>query len=324
MDIKDIDNRIEHLDCILESCENPELRAHYKMEREGLGEQKLAIVGQMKTTVLNQEAAGLITEAAADELMVQLEDAELDAIYDTYDWYEDVSIAAGVKLALNELAAFSSAMIAKITPGVIGKALTIPVKKFIFSRLSKYTMLHNDAVDFKSLKATKYDLIEAEKRGIEFKHALKWLDKGFSRIHVVLYSYKGKDVMGIAYTKDVKVGLGGVGNSGLMNAMVEPVIKDGNFKKHQDYYVACMCTKLQMTHPCVRRLFDQMKKEWSAKVDELKQDVQESVEESVANGTFEDRLMTIYEAAEDGHIHPKDAINYVRMLKQAEIHFDEF
>lgn len=315
MDIKTIDRKMSHLDVILENCDSQELRDHYMDERISLGEKKIAACDEMMKTVLNQEASGLITEDAAEAMLEQIDDAKTDALYDTYPWFEDAANAAGLKLALNEVAALSSAIVGKVAGNAIGKGLTLPLRKFIMSRLSKYTMLHPEAVDFKKLSSEKYDLIEAEKKGIKFQHAGKWLDKVSTRIHVVIYSYKGKEVMAIAYTQDQHVGVG-------MQALVEPVIKDSSFSKHQDYYVACMCTKLQLTHPCVKRVFDKMKKEWSAKTEEMKEAIQESVEDAIANGTYERKLQLILECAKDGKMSPSDAKAYVQEMRRSEIHMD--
>lgn len=314
MDIGNIDKQMRRIDCILENCESPELRAHYINEKASLGEKKIEACNEMITTVMNQQASGLITEDAAEDLIDRIESAKTETYYEAYPWFEDAANAAGFKLALNEVAALASATIALIPSGVIGKAITAPVRKFIMARLSKYTMIHPGIVDFKDLDSEKYDLLEAEKKGIKFQHAVKWLDKGISRVHVIIYSYKGKEVMGIAFSKDMNAGIGG--NS----ALVEPVITDGSFKKHQDYYVACMCTKQQFTHPCIKRVLKTMKKDWSDKVDSLKSDIQESVEESISNGTHGERLALILECAKDGRIDTKSAKLYTEEMRAAEIH----
>lgn len=314
MDNKMIDKKISHIDCILESCQSPELRAHYMEERIDLGEQKIANCDAMLRKVMNQEASGLITEDVAEEMCQKIEDEKTNLLFETYPWFEDASMAAGLKVAMGELTALTAnTMVSLIPPGAIGKLITAPLRKFILSRLSKYTMLHDNTVDFKKLTKAKYDLEEADQRGFHFKHAGKWLDKGISRVHVIIYSYKGKDVMGIAYTKDMHVGAG-------MNSLIEPVIKDGSFSKDQDYYVACMCTNLQLTHPSVARVLKQLRKEWSEKVDELKSDIQESVEGSIANGTHQERLGLILECAKEGKLNPSTALTYVRELKCAEMH----
>ena len=314
VDNKTIDKQIERIDCILESCQSPELRAHYMQERTSLGEKKIENCNEMLNKVMNQEASGLITEDVAEDLIDKIETAKTEAYYEAYPWFEDAANAAGYKLALNEVAALASATVALIPSGVIGKALTAPIRKFIMGRLSKYTMIHTNTVDFKELDSQNYDLIEAEKKGIKFQHAAKWLDKGISRVHVVVYTYKGKEVMGIAFSKDMSAGISG--NS----ALVEPVIMDGSFKKDQDYYVACMCTQQQFTHPCIKRVLKTMKKDWSEKVDTLKSDIQESVEESIANGTHGERLALILECAKDGRIDPKSAKLYTEEMRASEIH----
>lgn len=314
MDNRAIDKQIHRIDCILESCESPELRNHYMEERTSLCEKKIENCNEMLTTVMNQQASGLITEDVAEDMIDQIETVKTDAYFEAYPWFEDAATAAGYKLALNEVAALASATIALIPSSAIGKAITAPVRKFIMARLSKYTMVHPNVVDFKELDSENYDLVEAEKKGIKFQHAAKWLDKGISRVHVVIYRYKGKEVMGIAYSTDMHVGI--AGNS----ALVEPIIMDDSFKKDQDYYVACMCTKQQFTHPCIKRVLKTMKKDWSDKVDSLKSDIQESVEESIANGTHADRLALILECAKDGRIDPKSAKLYTEEMRAAEIH----
>lgn len=314
MDNEMIDKQINRIDCILESCQSLELYEHYMEERIDLGEQKIENCNILMRKIINQEANGLITEDAAEEMYRQIEDEKTNLLFETYPWFEDAAGAAGLGCAMNEVTALAANnMISLIPPAAIGKVITLPLRKFLLARLSKYTMLHSDAVDFKKLKKEKYDIEEALQHGFDFKHASNWLDRGISRVHVIIYSYKNKEVMGIAYTKDMHISAG-------MNSLIEPIIKDGSFKKDQDYYVACMCVNLQLTHPCISRVIKQLKKEWSAKVDELKSDIQESVEESIANGTHQERLNLILECAKDGRVNPHDALNYVREMKSAELH----
>lgn len=316
MDTELIDRRINRIDVILESCQSPELREQFMEERIDLGEQKIQKCDDLMTKVMNQEANGLITEEAAEEMYREIENAKTNLMFETYPWYEDAANAEGLALALNETSALAAnAFVSLIPANAIGKVITLPLRKFILSRLSKYNILYQDAINFKELKHEKYDLEEAEKRGFKFKHASSWLDKGISRVHVIIYSYKNKDVMGCAYTKDIHVGVG-------MQGLVEPIIKDGSFNKHTDYYVACMCTDLQMTHPAVKRVLKKLKKGWSDKVNSLKSDIQESVEESIADGTYQDRMNLILECAKDGRVTPHSALNYVREMKCAEMHLD--
>ena len=315
MNNKTIDRRMDQLTNIIDTCKSPELREQYITERAELGEKKIANCDKLLETLYSQREAGLITE----ETSVEYEDGILNEKYSTmlqiYPWYEEASHAAGLSIAVNELAALTSATISLIPTSVIGKVITAPVRKFIASRLDKYLLIHADATEFKTLSEEKYDISEIERFNFKFKHAEKWLDRGISRIHVVVYSYKNKPVMAIAYAKDIHAGVG-------MNALVEPLIIDNSFNKHQDYYVASMCVKLQVTHPAISRVLKGLKNEWNKKVKDLRKDIQESVEVAIINGTYDQKVQLITESVEQNRLDAESARIYLDEMMRSEFHLD--
>lgn len=315
MNIKSINSRLDSLDYIIESCQSEELKNHYISERIEIGEKKLAACDDMLAKVWNQEASGIITESDAMDMadVIELEkDVTMSRIY---PWYEETALAAGFNLALNELAAFANSILGSILSTAIGKTLTVPMRKFITARLNRYPLLHEDVIEFKQFTSDHYDLQEAKDLGFNFKYADKWFERGITRVYVVVYRYKKSPVMGVAYSKDIKNILG-------HNNLLEPVIKDSSFNKHQDYYVAEMCSRLNISHPAIGRTLKGLKTDWGKKVKDLSKDIHESVEDALINGTYEKKIEIIMESVENDRLDEESAERYITELKRAVYHIN--
>ena len=204
MDFEKINRRIEHLQLLTESAKDPELKKMYQKQLEQYGQKKLKKCDEMLVAVLNQQAAGIITEDAAKDYQEEILGYKMDTLEETTTWFEETALAAGVHLAIDELKKLTSNVLMNAISDAIGKTISLPVKSFIAGRLKRYPLIYSECIEFKQLEPTKYDLEEMDEMGIHFKFATKWLEKASTRVHVDLYYYNDKPAIGLAYTQDLK------------------------------------------------------------------------------------------------------------------------
>ena len=318
MDLEKLDKKIERLQLIVESAVNPELKRKYQRELEECGKRKIKLCDEMIVQVMNQYNSGVITEDAVDEYMREINGYKFDILEETTTWFEEVAVSAGIHMASEEFKKLAGSVILATLTSSIGIMIAGPAKLFIAQRLKRYPLIYPDCVEFGQLEATSYDLEEVEKLGIHFKYAIKWLEKGCSRIHVDVYYYNDKPVIALAYTKDMKGSLSD-------DFLVEPTIK-GSFSKHADYYTACMCLKHQFTHPATKRVLLDLRKQGGTKVKKMKKDMAKAVEEAYADGSYQEKMNLITECVKCGKLPEPIANTYLTELRAAEFSniFDSF
>ena len=129
-----------------------------------------------------------------------------------------------------------------------------------------------------------------------------------------VYTYDKKPAMIIFYT----------GGPSEKEINIETKILDSRFKKHEDYYVAFMATKLQACHPAAKRVLKNLKERWKTMLKREQKEVQESVSDSIINGFYDEKLELIQEAVNEKLIDQDTANIYITMMKKSEFKIDDF
>lgn len=310
MDFESLDNKIDKTLLLLESCENDMIRVDLNQRLRYLGEKRIKMIDSMMVEAGNQAAAGLITEETASDLLDRLEDQKLDTMEVIYPWFEEGVIASTLSVINSEFQHLTTTALTKLAVDSIGTLMGSGAKKFIAGRLKRYSLIYPDVTEFKQFDSALYDLKEAEEFGIQFKYASKWLEKCSTRVHVELFTYKEKPVMAIAYAKDKKI----AGSS----YFLEPVIVSSSMNKHKDYYTACMCTKHSFSHPSIKRVLTDLSKKWETKYKKMQKEMEESVGDAYANGTYDKKIELIEESVQNDQIDRSMADLYINELNKIE------
>lgn len=261
---------------------------------------------------MNLKDSGVITESYCNELCADLLEKYNYGVSTAMPYYMEGAVGNSLSTILNEIAAYASKIFVLVPKSAVGDILTLPVKKFVLQRLKRYPLLYEDAVEFKQLRAEKYTIAEMKNKfKIKTDFAEKWQQSG-KRTDCKLYSYNNKPVMCIFYTK--------VPSASTITSPVnvETVIMDSKFKKHEDYYVACMATSLQLSHPAAGRVLKKMKDRWNTELKRQKTEIKESVEDSIIEGTFDRKLHYIEEAVQFKVMDREVADNYLSVIDRVQ------
>lgn len=282
-----------------------------------------AIMNKAQNTVDDSKVmleSGLISEEYFNDIADELEPIYQKGFDIAHPYYTESVTGNGLKVAATEVAAFTS----KIYTGLnlstylpvdlAFEALTTPAKKFIMARLNKYTVLYPEAISFKQFESDKYTLEEAiDKFKLKPKFADKWNALG-ARVNVKVYTYKKKPVMCIMYT--------GAYNSLNSKVNLETFIMDSSFKKHEDYYTACITTQLRLSHPASYRVLKQMSDKWKSVEKKEAKAIKEEVEELELSGRgkeIDHKLELIEEAVKDNFMDRETADFYRGFITSAQI-----
>lgn len=252
---------------------------------------------------------GYVDEVYAEFVEAKVEEEKAKTEFTMFPYLEDGAIAIALNIAYKELEYLSMELYNKVFIPSLGKGLNAMERKFILKRLNRYTLLHEDAVEFRQLESASFGMEEMDRfPQIKFKFANKWVEKG-KQFDCQVYYYKNKPVAAIAHSR-VAVEDGGEA------FLVECMVCDSKFKKHEDYYTACMATKKQLTHPAVSRILKKLKEEWKRELEKQKREAAESVEDAYTNNSFDNKLEYIAECVNHDIIDERQAEIYrVQILR---------
>jgi hypothetical protein len=310
--VKKFDEKIEKLQNFLESCDDTESERYKKatLELRKCAQEKSDYCESVIDKAQKMFDVCDIESDQYREILTTfipiMEDAEELA---SPGYYTEAVVAAALSVALDEAAKLTGNLTKFVPASTVGDVISMPAKKFIQARLKRYTLLFPDAVAFGQLEHEKYALDEVRKKfHVNMTYATKWQEKP-CRVDVEVYFYNKKPVMLIAYTKDT-----GKLN---MNSNLEVEFMDSKFRKHEDYYTACMATKIQLSHPSVMRLLTKMRKLWADQSKKMKEAVQESASEAELDGVLDEKIAYVTEAVDLGLIDKYVADNYTMELKRS-------
>lgn len=220
-------------------------------------------------------------------------------------WYQESVMASLLNTAVSELAQLSL-MGTKMVSGLM---LTKTGKKYVRERLSKYTMLNEDAIDARRFKAVTFTLEEAgDKYNIHFNYADKWENHGL-QTYCKVYFYDDKPVMTIAYNRDKMDHL----INSKMN--VETKMLQSSLRKHEDYYTAYMCAELQLMHPAIKRTLDTLKSQWKTATKMIDKRVKDEINESVIDDEIDHKIKYVTEACESKFLGKDACDRYIKYLE---------
>ena len=304
-----IERLLDKVGSYMESGDSPYEKESLIYAKQKFSKAKVEECNKQLKRIQEFEESGMITPEYASEMTDYFAELAVEAECDANPAYFESVVGKGLEIALTEVAKFAGKLFAQVPASIVGTVITLPVRKFIMARLDKYRLLFPDAVAFKQLTSERYALDEIRKKfNVKMAYADKWQEKGL-RVDSEVYSYNDKPVMMISWTKHEKNFVD------ISNLEVE--FMDGRFRKHEDYYTSCMATKLQLSHPCVKRLLTKMKKMWERECTKQKYFVKESVSEAIINGTLDDKIEAIYEATETGLMDEDTKDMYLGMVKKS-------
>lgn len=263
--------------------------------------------------VMRLRDTGVVSESYFEDAYAEL--AELadagESIAKPY--LETANTVTGFKITLSEVLSFSNSLFGIIQSKPVNKILNIVEKKYVKARLNKYTIIYPQAVSFTQLESTPFTLAEALDRfhNLNPKYAEKWQEDGLST-HCKVYTYKDKAVMAIFYTTfsdDINKE---------RDVNVETLIVDSSFKKHEDYYNACMASQVQICHPSIKRVLKDLKDKWNKLLKKQEKEVQESVSDAIISGTYDEEINLIEEAVENGMIDRESAETFKLYMTKSE------
>ena len=298
MDFKEIDQKLQSYNQYLESAEDPDMREDIRYKKIDLAKKAIDMCDSAIGRATALFESGKISKEDAQQIIDSMEEKKENLIPDACPAYMESVEAAALSLAVNEVQKLSK-------PNNFAKSLMKPEVAYIMSRLKRYTLLHEDAVAFKQLTPQTYRFAEiAEtKLGKPFKYAPIWF-KANQQIATRIYTYNNKPVCAIAFTQE--------NNSDI-------VFYDGSFKKHADYYSACMLAKAHIGDPAIKRVLEKLKSEWKAYVKTTKNHITESVEEAIADGRYEEKILAFQEAAQEGFVDDAAYNMYLAEMQQAAV-----
>ena len=298
MDFREIDQKLQQYNQYLESAGDFDMRYDLRYKKNELAKKAITMCESAIDRANALFESGKLSKEDAQEIIDSMREKRENLIPDACPAYMESVEAAALSLAVSEVQKLSK-------PNSFAKSLMKPEVSFIMNRLKRYTLLHEDAVAFKQLTAQTYRFAEIAdtKLGKPFKYAPVWF-KANQQIATRIYTYNNKPVCAIAFTQE--------NNSDI-------VFYDSSFKKHADYYAACMLAKAHIGDPVIKRVLEKLKAEWKGYVKTTKNHITESGEEAIANGRYEEKILAFQESAREGFVDVHAYNMYLAELKQAAV-----
>lgn len=228
-------------------------------------------------------------------------------------YFMEASEAKFSNIVMTEVKAFATVSGTKTLAYGINKALGLILKKFIISRLSRYTILHPKVEPFKNFTSVPYDAEEVRDT-IKFQSLHKWNDDAGVAVSVRVYKDEDdKPQCAVAIAQ--KKGPGIIG-SDKGPRKVETVILNPKLNAHKDYYAACMAVNQGVFSAPVKRIMSYLSKEWINEKEKLIKGIKESAME---DGKFtEDKISLAQEAYDNNEITVNDLETYIEFLESVE------
>lgn len=294
--------RIDVLRAQLASDDNPAIRSRISE----LSLEQANNCTRVITEAAEKRDSGIIADSMYLEVCDTFTQLRETTLRDGVDWYTESVSAKMYKTAINEVTALS-VLGTKI---IAGYMLTKAGKKYIRERLSKYTILNQDAIDARRFDVETYTIEEAENKfKLHFKYGTEW-ESGGQQTYCKVYSYLNKPVMAVVYNREK------MDNKINKKMNVETIILDGQMRKHDDYYVSYMCSDLQIMHPSIKRTLEKLKSQWKSATKHLDKEITESVDDAVANGTMSTMYARVGNAYKNKYLDEDTAKTYLLHLRE--------
>lgn len=273
--ISSIDEKIEEIELLMESCYNEETleRAHDALNM--LHEKRYSKIVETKRSLEALYESGLIDNDVFIEYHKTLSEMQDNEQKITCPYVYESTMAILSSLLAEESKSFATKIGVAVMTMSIGFIALSSYKKWIEHRLSRYEKLHPDIIPFSELKPVKYDLTEGI-RYVNFNSAKKWAEDSMSDGYIKLYFYKNRIVMGIAVSNNKD------GFENFIVNKIESVVKDSKFKKYENYYMARMSNKEQFFSTKSKEFLKDMKEEILREQKKMERELKEYV-----NDTFE-------------------------------------
>lgn len=295
MFLSDIQDRINLLRVNRDvHASDPRLLQGINNEIQSLQIQKMEFCDEQIERAKLLYESGDIDENFLNETISSMNAVIEDALPEALPYYTEAASALTFLKIAGEVGKFADIGL-KVFPSQIGKAVTAPNKAYAKERLSNYNLIFTDAIAFNQLTAEtfNYDEISKKPNLSKFKYGKSWFESRV-RTNVKVFSYNDKPVCAICYTQPKDMFQEEAG--------IETAFYDAKFKRHEDYYTACMALSVDLSHPAIKRSLDKLKKAWEAEAAKQKLEIEESVEDAILHGTLDKKMELIEEACEEGMI----------------------
>lgn len=228
-------------------------------------------------------------------------------------YFMEATEARVSSIVMTEVKAFATVTGAKALAYGINQAIGAVLKKFIISRLSRYTVLNPRVEPFSRFSAKPYDVEEVEGK-LNFKSAKKWNEDTGTAVKVTLYVDKNdKPQCAIAVAQ--KKGAGFVG-ADKGPRKVETLVLNPQLNKHKDYYAACMSVQKGVFSAAVQRTMQYLSKAWLKEKERLIKGIKESAMEDAK--FTEDKIALAQEAYNCDEITKYEFETYADFLESVE------
>lgn len=295
MFLSDIQSKIDLLRVNREiHTSDPKLLQGINAEIQNLQIQKMEFCDDQIERAKMLYEDGDIGESLLNDTISSMSAVIEDALPEALPYYTEAASALAFLKVAGEVGKFVN-LGTKVFPTQIGKLISAPNKAYAKERLSNYNIIFTDAIAFNQLTSEVYNFDEISKKPNlnRFKYGKSWFESGI-RTNVKVFSYNDKAVCAICYTKPKDIFQEEAG--------IETAFYDSKFKRHEDYYIACMALSVEVSHPAINRTLERLKKAWESEASKQKTEIKESVEEAILHGQLEEKMSLIEEACEEGMI----------------------
>lgn len=257
-------------------------------------------IEQTHTITEDMDEDALICEGYVEEAYQELSRA--------YTWYEDGIAAIAMGVITREIAALFDTLIIKTIGTAAGKGLMKGAGSALLSRFKAYGKIYPEIIPISEFSKVNYDIIEATTRfKLKFKLAGKWAEKLNTRVSVRVYTRDKKPAFAIAYSD----------KSEDKTYNSEFVMIDNKYRKHLDFYTASAHADVGIMHPSIKRVIVDIRNEWKKLQKQNKRDINEAVEDAIAEGTYLEKRMNVVDAYNAGVITYEDADAYLDAMDLA-------
>lgn len=310
MTFRELDREIDKAIKAFETSRIPGVMEGLYKKHLDLGKQKLAKCDELTRRAKEHYESGMISEDYYQEIMEGIEDEKNATMFKVKPYLEEVDHALALSIALSETAQLSSSFISKVPSSTIKDLSNIGMKKYIISRLKRYTLVF-PTVNFDQFEHEAFSFEEMDRfPQIKFKYAEGWVKRGVSRIDCTVYYYNKKPVMAIAHSKKNK-------DESRNEIFLETCICDSRMRAHEDYYVASMAVHAQVTHPAIKRVLTKLQKEWKKQTVKQKSLVAEESCDAYINDVWDKKVDNVIIGVLHGDISEKDARIYITCMESA-------
>lgn len=248
---------------------------------------------------------------ACDEYLEEL----VDELSTGNHFFEESMITLAYTTITKELLSIQTKAATEIAAAGIAKAINTSFAKFLLKKFELYPQIYSEVDPIKDFKKANFDVLEAESRfKTNFRFANKWAEKLDNRVEVKVFFIKDKAAFAVAYGK--------LSSDKMYNT--EFVMIDKKYNSHVDYYTACAHAVVGIGHPSIPRLLKKIKDELIDLKKKAGKVIEESAEDAIIDGRFDEMCENIRAAASEGLFYMEDAESMINAMERSTIDMSSY